>query len=184
MRYCLVLLSLVLFGLSACQAPIPAPGETIERAVDTSRYAGRWYIIANIPYFAERGKVASTFDISFPKDGKVIDLYTGRDGFDKSPDTFTMNGYIVPGTGNAVWRESPFWPLYFSYLIVYVSPDYQFALVGYPGKNYGWVLSRSPRMDDGTYRDLIGRFAAAGYDPTKFLRVPQAPDQVGQPGFQ
>ena len=28
--------------------------------VDLDRYAGRWYIIANIPYFAERGNVGVT----------------------------------------------------------------------------------------------------------------------------
>jgi apolipoprotein D and lipocalin family protein len=151
------------------------PPLALAQHVDLERYAGRWYIIANIPYFAERGKVGSHFDVSFP-DGKVKDVYSARDGnFDVPLKSFTMNGYVVPGTGNARWRESPFWPVYLSYLILYVSPDYQYALVGYPGRGYGWVLSRSPTMGDATYTSLLQRFAAEGYDTKQFQRVPQQP---------
>ncbi|MDE2580829.1 MAG: lipocalin family protein [Rhodospirillales bacterium] len=151
--------------------------------VDLSRYAGRWYIIANIPYFAEAGKVGSYFDVSFPG-GRVRDVYVGRaGGFAAEPSRFTMHGYVVPGTGNAYWRESPFWPVYLSYLILYVGPDYGTALVGYPGRGYGWVLSRHRRMDDATYQAMLARFAQAGYPIAQFRRVPQFPNQIGKPGF-
>jgi apolipoprotein D and lipocalin family protein len=84
-----------------------------------------------------------------------------------------MRGYVVPGTGNARWRESPLWPIYLSYLILYVDPDYKTALVGYPGRGYGWVLSRSASMDEATYQSLLQRFAEQGYDISMFQRVPQ-----------
>jgi apolipoprotein D and lipocalin family protein len=178
----------VLFaGLSAGGAHAKSddlPPVSLAPNVDTARYAGKWYIIANIPYFAERGNVASYFDVSFPENDKVIDVYSGRSSFAKRPSEFTLKGYIVPGTNNARWRESPFWPVYFSYLIVYVDPDYQTALVGYPGHNYAWVLARSPTLDDATYESLLNRFAAAGYDRSKIRKIPQVPTQVGQPGFQ
>lgn len=175
-----ILLAL-LVTLSSCATF--ATNQPLANNVDLSRYAGRWYIIANIPYFAERGKVGSYFDVSFP-DGNVRDVYHGRDGgFDAELSHFVMHGYVVKGTGGAYWRESPFWPVYLSYLILYVDRNYQTALVGYPGKDYGWVLSRSPRMDDALYDDLLKKFAAIGYDPSKFRRVPQFPDQIGKPGF-
>jgi apolipoprotein D and lipocalin family protein len=152
--------------------------------VDLDRYAGKWYIIANIPYFAEKGNVASYFDISFNGD-KVVDVYNARKGDFSAPiSQYTLSGYVVPGTGNARWRESPFWPLYLSYLILYVDPEYRTALVGYPGKSYGWVLSRDATMDEPTYRSLLERFQAQGYDISRFARVQQLPEQVGQPGFQ
>ena len=95
-----------------------------------------------------------------------------------------MKGYVVPDTGNARWRKSPFWPVYLSYLILWVDPDYRYALVGYPGRGYGWILSRSPQMDDATYQTLLARFGEQGYDTSLFRRVPQVPDQIGQPGYQ
>jgi apolipoprotein D and lipocalin family protein len=177
MRHPISLLVSCLLGLTVLagcsdddQPPLP-----LAQHVDLQRYAGRWYIIANIPYFAERGKVGSYFDVSFP-DGGVKDVYYGRDGTLDAPlNSFTMNGYVVPDTGNARWRESPLWPIYLSYLILWVDPDYRYALVGYPGRGYGWVLSRSPTMDDATYHAMLQRFAADGYDTARFQRVPQAP---------
>ncbi len=169
------------FLLAGC---VSRPRMPLAKNVDLSRYAGRWYIIANIPYFAERGKVGSYFDVSFPH-GHVRDEYVGyARNFSAKPSHFVMRGYVVKGYGNAYWRESPIWPLYFDYLILYVDPDYRTALVGYPGKQYGWVLSRSPEMDSATYSSLLGRFAALGYDTAKFKRVPQTPAQIGLPGFQ
>ena len=167
--------------ISCARSGMPLP---LQPDVNLSRYAGRWYVIANIPYFAERGKVASYFDVSFPN-GKVLDVYTGRSGsFEAEPRDFAMHGYVVPNTGGAYWRESPFWPVYLSYLILYVDPAYQTALVGYPGRGYGWVLSRSPDMDDAAYQGLLQRFAKDGYDISQFRRVPQHPAQIGGQGFQ
>jgi apolipoprotein D and lipocalin family protein len=158
--------------LAACGSDNPP--QHLARDVDPQRYAGRWYIIANIPYFAENGMVGSRFDITFTAPGMFADVYSGhKQSLDAPMQSFTMHGYVVPGTGNAYWRESPFWPLYLSYLILYVDPDYRYALVGYPGRGYGWVLARDPVMDDATYQDLLGRFAAEGYDSSQFVRVLQ-----------
>jgi apolipoprotein D and lipocalin family protein len=174
---------MALLLLAGCSAS-DQPPLTLAKQVDLDRYAGRWYIIANIPYFAERGNVGSFFDVSFP-DGKVLDVYSGRGKTFGAPlKQFTMNGYVVPHTHNARWRESPFWPIYLSYLVLWVDPDYQYALVGYPGRGYGWILSRSPQIGDATYQSLLARFGGEGYDTSQFRRVPQTPDQLGKPGYQ
>jgi apolipoprotein D and lipocalin family protein len=38
---------------------------TLASDVDLDRYAGRWHVIANIPYFAEKGNVGSYFDVPY-----------------------------------------------------------------------------------------------------------------------
>jgi lipocalin len=102
---------------------------SLARDVDLDRYAGRWYLIANIPRFAENGNVGSFFDINFHAGRKLTDACaTHPKSFDTPTKSCTLAGYVVPGTGNARWRESPFWPLYLSYLILYVDPGYQAAL--------------------------------------------------------
>jgi apolipoprotein D and lipocalin family protein len=158
---------------------------TLASDVQLDRYAGHWYIIANIPYFAERGNVGSFFDLSFQPGDKLTDVYTARShDFAAPPKSYTMKGYVVPDTGNARWRESPFWPLYLSYLILYVDPAYHYALVGYPGRGYGWILSREPEMDAATYQSLLQRFQDQGYDISQFRRVPQTAAEIGATGFQ
>ena len=170
----------VLAACSSKSAPL-----TLAPSVDLSRYAGRWYVIANIPYFAEKGNVGSYFDITFGPADKLTDVYNAHPKtFDAPLKTFTLKGYVVPGTGNARWRESPFWPLYLSYLILYVDPDYQTALVGYPGRGYGWVFARKPVIDEATYQSLLSRMKDQGYNIGQFRRVPQTADQIGAPGFQ
>jgi len=169
----LLLLPIFLLLLAGCaDGPMPR----LAAHVDLDRYAGRWYVIAEIPYFAERGNVGSYFDISFGPDGTLTDVYTGFEGtLDGKRTSAVMTGYVVPGTGNAKWMERPFWPISLPYLIVYVDPGYRYALVGYPGMKYGWVLARDPAMDEATYRDLLGRFAGEGYDIRLFERVAQRP---------
>ena len=54
-------------------------------------------------------------------------------------------------------------------------------MVGNPGRGYGWVQSRSAKMDDAAYRALLTRFAADHYDTSMFRRVPQTPEEAGQP---
>jgi apolipoprotein D and lipocalin family protein len=180
------LIPIAILGLTALAACATSePPLTLAPHVDLDRYAGRWYVIANIPYFAEKGKVGSYFDISFQSADKFTDVYNARSkDFDAPLKSFTLNGYVVPGTGNARWRESPFWPFYLSYLILYVDPDYQTALVGYPGRGYGWVFARQPVIDDSAYQSLLGRLKDQGYDISQFRRVPQTPEQIGKPGFQ
>jgi apolipoprotein D and lipocalin family protein len=185
-RIALAIAAFLSVGLSGC-ITVPKSSDTaptqLAPNVDLDRYMGKWYVIANIPYFAEKGKVASYFDIK-RENGTLLDVYVGQDSFYSKPATFTMRDYVVPNTGNAYWRETPLALVYFSYLVVYVDPDYRTALVGYPGHELAWVISREPRMDDVTYNALLGRLNAAGYDASKLRKVPQFPDQLGEPGFQ
>lgn len=178
---CRALLLATGLALSGCAGP---PGVALQPDVDLSRYAGHWYILANIPYFAENGKVGGQFDISLR--GTVIrDDYIGYPhDFSHKPFKFRMIGHVVPGYHNAYWQESPLWPLRFAYLILYVDPDYQTALVGYPGLAYGWILARKPTLPPAQLAALRAKLAAVGYDVAKFRMVPQQPDQIGQPGFQ
>ena len=40
-------------------------------------------------------------------------------------------------------------------------------MVGEPGRKYLWILSRTPKMDDGIYAEVVSRLAAKGYDAAK-----------------
>ena len=53
--------------------------------------------------------------------------------------------------------------------IIRTAPDYSYALVGEPGRRYLWVLSRTPQMDQATYRQLTESAAAQGFDINKLV---------------
>jgi apolipoprotein D and lipocalin family protein len=178
--------SLLLTGCSGAPAnPNPradVPLQTV--SVDLPRYMGRWYVIANIPYFAERDFVGSRAEWFLREDGRIDDHFYGRkNGFDQPESHYQFVDTVVPGSGGGLWRVRLFWPIYVSQLTLYVDPDYRYTLLGYPDKSLGWIFSREPVMDDATYHELLARFDAMGYDTSRFRRVPQLANQLGQPGF-
>ncbi|KVH77890.1 lipocalin [Burkholderia cepacia] len=153
-------------------------------AVDLPRYMGRWYVIANIPYFAERNYVGSRAEWMLREDGLIGDVFVGRKGgFDRPEKRYRFVDTAKPGSGGGEWRVRLFWPVYVTQLTLYVDPDYRYTILGYPDKTLGWIFSREPTMDDATYRSLLARLDAMGYDTSRFRRVPQTPGQIGQPGF-
>ncbi|NDY94311.1 lipocalin family protein [Wenzhouxiangella limi] len=180
------LLLLLLAGvLSGCASTWNSPPlETVD-SVDLERYMGEWYVIANIPYFGERGNVAGRAIYRMREDGRMDDIYLYRDGdFDAPEERLEGVAWVVDEDSNARWKVRFYWPLTFAYYIVDLDPDYQWSLVGHPSRNYAWIMARAPRIDDELYEQLLARFEELGFDSSDLKKVPQFPDQIGQPGFQ
>jgi apolipoprotein D and lipocalin family protein len=180
----------LLAGAAGCSNGPPNPNPRAELSlqtvpVDLPRYMGRWYVIANIPYFAERDFVGSRAQWVLRDDGRIDDAFFGhKGGFDQPERHYQFVDTVVPGSGGGRWRVRLFWPIHVTQLTLYVDPDYRYTILGYPDKTLGWIFSREPQMSDETYRALLARLDAMGYDTARFRRVPQTPAQIGQPGFQ
>jgi len=162
----------------------PAPLSTTAK-IDLARYMGRWSVIANIPYFGERGKVETSDIYALLPDGRIDNTYEYRKSFDKPFKQMKGVATVVPGTNNAQWRIAFFGGLVKAdYLVLEVADDYSWALIGHPKREMGWIFSRSQMMDEALYQTLLGKMAGYGYDTKKFRKVPQKREQQGQPGFQ
>lgn len=153
-------------------------------SIDLPRYMGTWYVIANIPYFAERGNVASRDVYQLDSDGNVATTYFYRKTFDAPEKTADSLGLVQPNTHNIYWKIRFFWLFRADYLILDIAPDYSWVLVGQPSRKLGWVLARDAVMDDALYESLLQKFHGFGYDTAQFKRVAQIKQQVGKPGFQ
>lgn len=173
----------------ASAPPNPNPRAAVPLAlapsVDLPRFMGRWYVIANIPYFGERGYVGSYVEYALRADGDIDDYFFGHQkSFDAPLEKKMLKDWVIPGTNNAQWKARPFWPLAFDFLILNVDADYQTTLIGYPDKQWGWIFARTPEIDEATYAKLLAKLDAQGYDISRFRKVPQRAEQIGQPGFQ
>lgn len=189
MRFLYVALGLAAFagvGFVAYSANGEAdmPPLTSSVNIDLARYMGAWYVIANVPYVAERGKVASRDVYTLDADGNVATTYRYRNSFEGPEKTLDSLGIVQPDTGNAYWRVRFLWLIRADYLILDIAPDYSWVLIGQPNRKLGWVLARNPAMDDALYAGLIDKFSGFGYDRDKFARVAQFKEQLGRPGFQ
>ncbi len=179
MRNVLLIAFLAVFvcAVSACASDPDTRKPTLHSSakVDLERYKGRWYIIANIPYFAENGKVMTRDEYALRADGKIDNDYVFRRSFDGSDQSWHGVATVVPGTGNAQWSVKFWGVLKADYLVLDVAPDYSWALVGHPQRKYGYVFSRQPRIDDVLYQQLLGKLAGHGYTTSRLRKVPQLP---------
>ncbi|BCQ28977.1 hypothetical protein NK8_71670 (plasmid) [Caballeronia sp. NK8] len=132
----------------------------------------------------ERDYVASCAVWTLRDDGGIEDAVMGRKhGFDQ-PETGTV--FIAKpeqGARNSVWRVRPLWPFEFIVMTVYVDPDYKYTVRATPDKDFVWILSRRPDMSEAVYLFLVERLDQMGFDTSRFKKVVQFPEQVGQPGF-
>ena len=180
MRLLLIVAALVLIVGALLRAAPARTSEPLLRStlqLDLPRYMGRWWVIGHVPYFAERGKVATADVYTLRPDGRITNTYVYRKAFDAPEKSMHGVATVVPGSGNAQWRIAFFGGLVKAdYLVLDVSPDYQWALIGEPKRRLAWIFAREPRMDDARFKELAARFSAWGYDPGKIVRVPQVAD--------
>jgi apolipoprotein D and lipocalin family protein len=60
-----------------------------------------------------------------------------------------------------------------NYWVIDLDPAYQLAAVSEPGRDYLWILSRTPAVDAATYQALLGRLQAKGFDLAKLEKTAQ-----------
>lgn len=146
---------------------------TVEH-LDPDRYLGTWFEIARYPAPFQEGCVASSATYS-PRDGGGFRVLNRCrvETFDGPLREAEGRAKIVDRDSNAKLKVSFFWPFYGDYWVLGLGPKYEWALVGEPSRRFLWILSRTPQMDDATYKDIIGRLPALGYDAERLLITPQ-----------
>jgi apolipoprotein D and lipocalin family protein len=159
-------------------APVPLA------KVELPKMMGDWYLLATMPNFFEKGMVAGHDVYSLRPDGAIREDFDMRRGsFAAKPTRATTKITVQPNTGEADWRVHFFGLISLPFQVLYVDPDYRFALFGEQNRKLGWVYARSRTISDADYRMLMGRFQALGYDSSKFRKFIQTPNEIGQPGF-
>jgi apolipoprotein D and lipocalin family protein len=175
-RIYMPLLLAALAGFSFGCTSVKTPLKTVQY-VDLSRYMGDWYVIANIPYFAEKNCFDSIESYALRPDGNIDNWFTCRKKSFDAPLERKANALatVTDKTSNAVWQVRFFKILSVKYLILDLDPNYQWVAVGHPSRRYGWIMARTKTLDAATYQGILRRLANQGYDPAKFKMVPQRP---------
>lgn len=152
----------------------PRPTLLPVRYVDLDRYMGRWYVIANIPYFLERGKVASSDTYTLRPDGRIDTIFTFRKDTTDAPEhTWHSRATVENLATRAEWSVHFFGLFSAGYVVIDLDPDYRWAVVGEPSRQRLWILARDRQLPDDLYSAIVARTAAQGYDPAKIVKVPQ-----------
>jgi apolipoprotein D and lipocalin family protein len=148
---------------------------TVE-AVDLQRFSGRWYEIAGMPSWFEKGCRRSMAEYVNKGDHLVITASCEVDGKLVSR---TGKAVPIPGTNNAQLKIQFFKFLTTEYWVIGLDDDYQHSVIGHPAQKYLWIMSRAPQMEEGTYHSLVELAGAKGYDVSKLRKVDQpCPEEI------
>jgi apolipoprotein D and lipocalin family protein len=166
----------LLATLLACQTA-NAPLEVVDE-VDLDRYLGSWYEIASFPQRFQRGCVATQASYSRREDGRIRVENACRNGsFDGEFRRVEGVAWVAdPATSQAKLKVQFFWPFRGDYWIIELDPEYRYAVVGHPSRDYLWILARARTIEPSTYDVLVARIAAQGYDLERLDRTPQPAD--------
>ena len=154
------------------------PLETVP-AVDLQKYVGKWYEIAAFPQRFQKGCHCTAAEYEMTDKGYVRVINSCRKDSPAGKLTVAKGkAYVVKGSNNAKLRVQFFWPFRGDYWIIDLAPDYGYAVVGAPDRNYLWILSRTTKMDEGLYQEIVNRIAQKGFDISKLQRTDQScPDR-------
>lgn len=145
------------------------PVQTVAH-VDLARYIGVWYEISSFPQSFQEGCTATTASYTLREDGDVDVLNRCRRGALYGEETSSLGrARVVDSATNAQLEVSFFRPFWGDYWIIDLADDYSYAVVGHPGRDYLWVLSRTPNLPETTYAGILGRLEAQNYETSRLV---------------
>ena len=172
-----VLASVALLGMKAYASGKAAVTdlETIPR-LDVQRYMGTWYEIARFPNRFERkceGFTTATYTARPDGSVKVENRCRLADGSTNLAEAIARQ--VGPADSPRLKvRFAPallsFIPLVWGdYWVIDLDRNYQLAAVSEPGRDYLWILSRTPKVDKPVLDALLARLTGQGFDVRKLL---------------
>jgi apolipoprotein D and lipocalin family protein len=161
------------------------PPLQVAASCDTAKFMGTWFVIGVKPTMFEKTcsnavEKYTWVSQSNPKSGHdiAIDFQYNKDLTPDSPlKSMPQKGWIQGDdtSNSATWRVSPLWPIKMPYLILEVDDQCQeYTVIGYPSRDYCWIMARTPQLPDATYNKLTKLLEEKHqYDLEGLRKVPQ-----------
>jgi len=177
LSFCLCVTAVVL----ALPAQVISPLRVVP-GVDLTRYAGQWYEIARFPnrYQAKcAGDVIANYTLK--NDGNIAVLNRCKLGDGSEIKAEGVARVAGKGQPNSILKVR-FAPAFLSFIpqvwgdyqIISLSSEYTHVLVGGPDREFLWILSRSPRMDNADYDRLAAEAGSQGFDIRRLQKTKQS----------
>ena len=177
-------LPLVIAAATVLDGSIPQAGgrppaePRVVDSVDLQRYVGTWYEVARFPNrFQDHCASDVVAEYSLRPDGR-IDVVNRCRRADGSMDEARGVARRAGGGGQSDAKlEVRFAPAFLSFLpmvwgdywILGLGPDYNWSVVGDPGRKYLWILSRTPALSAPSCQQALEVARANGF--TETLRI-------------
>ena len=172
--------TIALAGLLGTGGVFAAPPLPTVSAIEVPRYLGTWYEIAKFPNWFQKKCVANTrAQYSLRSDGSLQVINRCKMASGEMDEAIGAARQI--GKANSPKLQVRFAPQWLSiipavwgdYWVIDLDDNYQWVAVSEPGREYLWILSRTPRMDPQSYASLLVRLGGLGLDVQKLELTPQ-----------
>lgn len=146
--------------------------------IDANQYLGTWYEVARLDHSFERGLQNVTANYIQHADGKIKVINRGFNAKKNEWKEAEGKAYFEEpahkdGTNTGKLKVSFFGPFYAPYHIIDLDkPYYNYAMVT-SGKDYLWILSRTPQLAYPIKQHLVARAKELGFETEKLIYVPQ-----------
>jgi apolipoprotein D and lipocalin family protein len=164
---------------SSATARTQSPVRTVP-SVDLDRYVGDWFEIARFPNRFQR-QCVSAVRASYARrtDGRIdvinrcrtADGQTEARGVARIEEERTFAKLKV--------RFAPAWlsflpAVWGDYWVIGLAPDYSWAVVGDPDREYLWILARTPHLGDDALAAARAAARDNGFDVERLVPTPQS----------
>lgn len=167
------ILLLILFFFMAISSNQAQTLQTVPH-VDLTKYVGKWYEISSYPQSFQKGCNCTTAEYTLSDRGDVIvENRCNKDSINGKQSYIKGKAFVEADSGNAKLKVQFFWPFKAKYWIIDLADDYSYAVVSHPNKKYLWILSRTPKMEEAIYQQIISRLQLKGFDLLKLQKTPQ-----------
>ena len=151
---------------TACSSKNP-PLQTVQK-VEINRYLGTWYEIARYEHFFEKDckNVSANYSMLDEDTIKVINRCTNILTNEKKEAI--GRAYAIDDT-NSKLKVSFFRPFYGDYWVLILDENYNYVVVGTPSREYLWILSRKPNLDEKIKNEILQKLPNLGFDTSKLI---------------
>ena len=155
---------LIVCGGIGC-ASVPLTDDIpVVKGFEAARYMGTWHEIARLPKWYERDMIHVSAEYALDGDALRIKNSGWRGGERK---VSTAVGHFAGSADEGAFRISFFRPFYGDYRIIWLSPDYDLALVTGEDRSSLWILARTASIP-AERRDALVKMASDwGFDVSK-----------------
>lgn len=160
---------LIVCGGIGC-ASVPLTDDIpVVKGFEAARYMGTWHEIARLPKWYERDMIHVSAEYSL--DGDTLRI-KNRGWRDNEMKVSTAVGRFAGPADEGAFRISFFRPFYGDYRIIWLSPEYDLALVTGGDRSSLWILARTATIP-AERRDALVKMASDwGFDVSK-LEYPE-----------
>lgn len=147
--------------------------------VDFDRFQGKWYEVAHLARSTQNDCTGTTATYTRRSDGKLAFVHEctlASGGYHGSTAIAQVRDPITPAK-----MEVDFGGHIGDYWIVEVGPDYRYAVVGHPSRDYLWILSRTPSMEPADLDVALSHAREKSFDTNRLEYTPKGPEPQGTP---